>query len=158
MKFWGQWRGRHQLRIGPIITSPKGEAGAGFEQVAKTLHGRVRTHYRRRPPFFPGGPRLPMLAGSQSEEVASLVESTLPGLLGKLLALLIRRTDRPRYSIEGVMHSDIYQQHSALSLSLMREGEPLQSWDRRAPVGELAARHRGVAFAALRRLVREMSR
>lgn len=158
VRWYGKWAGRYQLKIGPIITSPKGETGAAFEQVAKTVHGGMRTHYGDLPPLFPPGTRLPMLAGSLCEEVATLVESSLPSITGKLMAWLIRRTSRPKYSIEGVVHSNSTQNNSALTLSLMREGKPLQSWDEEAAMNEHIGRHRRVAFEALRRLVMEMNK
>lgn len=154
----GKRKGKYQLKIGPIITSPQDETGTGFEQVAKAVHGRIRTHYSGLPPIFPPEPRLPMLANSLCEEVASLVESSLPSVTGKLMAWLIRRTDRPWYSIEGVMYSNALQNGSTFTLYLMRKGEPLQSWNDGATVNDLIGRHRYVAFEALIRLVREVNR
>jgi hypothetical protein len=56
------------------------------------------------------------------------------------------------------MHSNIFQHDTALTLSLMRKGEPLQRWDAQTTVNGAIVRHRGLAFEALRRLVVEINR
>ncbi|HYJ89007.1 MAG TPA: metallophosphoesterase [Pyrinomonadaceae bacterium] len=157
-KWWrGRKDGKYQLKIGPIIDSPKGEAGAIFERVTTMMHGRMRTHYKRRN-LIEGEPRLPMIASSQSEDVPTIIESFLPGGLGKLMALLLKRTESPKYSIVGVMRSDIFMRNRRIFLSLRAEGESLKNWSVDGNADESIGGHKKLAYEALIHVVRDINK
>lgn len=156
-KWWrGRRDGKYQLKIGPIIDSPKGEAGAIFEQVTTMMHRRLCINNKRRN-LIVDELRLPMIARSQSEEVGTIVESFLPGGLGKLMALLIKRTERPKYSIEGVIKSDIFRRNRRILLSLRAEGESMKTWITDGEANESIRRHRLLAYQALITVVRDIN-
>jgi hypothetical protein len=156
-KWRGERAGREQLKIGPIVVSPKGQAGVSFEQVAAMMHGRMRVHYKRRGPLFGPQTKLPMLAKSQSAEVGTLIEAVVPGGLGKLIAWLHLKNDRPKYSIEGVVQSDSSGQH-AIFISLSDAGEPLNSWSASGHSPRAVVMlYKRLARRSLRRLVRHMN-
>jgi Calcineurin-like phosphoesterase len=153
----GRRDSKYQIEIGPIIDSPKGEAGAIFEQVTSMMHGRFCTHYGDYK-LFPEKLRLPMIASSQSEEVGTIVETFLPGGLGKLMTLLIKRTQKPKYSIVGVMRSDIFLRNRRIFLSLRAEGASLQNWVADGNADESILGHKKLAYQALIHVVRDINR
>jgi hypothetical protein len=152
----GRRVGSGRLKLGPFADSPKGEAGACFEQVASMIHAGMRRHYRRRN-LIVGHRKLPMLVRSQSAEVTSLAEAVLPGEPGKYLASLIRKFYKPKYSLEGVIQPGPSGE-SVVFISLHDSEQPLKTWNSDYQAGVAVASQKKLAYEALRYLVRHMNR
>ncbi len=149
-------RGKNKLRIGPITDLPKGGAGACFEHITSVVHGRIQTHFNPRK-LIMARQRLPMLAGSQSADMAELMEAVLPGGVGKIFGWLLRKIDKPQFSINGVIQSNRLHR-SVIFISLYDEDKPLKTWNKVSPIDNLIDDETELAFASLIRLVKHMNK
>jgi len=152
----GGKRGRDKLRIGPIAGSPDKALGEVFERVLLTRHGMLIVHYRRRP-LLQGPQILPMLARSLSADVADVVESALPGVLGKVVVWLYKQSDRPRYAITGGIHSSDLDS-GEIFLVLQESGQSLLVRSSQTAAGEVIKKQRLLAFKILNHLIEHMNR
>jgi hypothetical protein len=156
LRWYWKRKGRNKVKIGPITDSPKGGAGPRFEQLVAMVHGRLRTHFKPRK-LMKGVPRLPMIAKSQSAEVVELVESLVPGGLGKYIGWLLKKKEQSQYSIEGVIQSNTFWENHLIFVSLNDnyEDRRLKTWHKVSGC-DVIADERKLAFDMLKRLVRHM--
>ena len=96
-----------------------------------------------------------MIAKSQSAEVMEIVESLIPGALGKYIGWLIKESNKPQYSIEAVIQND-RSRLRCFHVSLKDDGEVLKHWDKVSEVENWIADEKKLAFHAMKRLVRHM--
>ena len=150
--YWKR-KGRNKVKIGPITHSPKDIAGPRFEQLLMLVHGRLRTHFKPRK-LIKGVPRLPMIARSQSAEVLELVESLIPGAVGKYIGWLLKESNKPQYSIEAVVQSRWNLRWFLVSVK--DDGELLKNWNEMSDNGNWIAEEKKLAFNAMKRVVRHM--
>jgi hypothetical protein len=154
-RYWKR-KGRNKVKLGPITASPKNSVGPRFEQILLIVHRRLRTHFNPRK-LIQGVPRLPMIAKTQSAEVTEIVESLIPGGMGKYVGWLLKESDKPQYSIEAVIQSSRWG-HRLILVSLKDDGELLKDWHKRSSPETWIADEKKVAFDAMKRLVRYMHR
>lgn len=152
----GGKRGRDKLRIGPIAGSPDKALGEVFEQVLTARHGILIVNYRRRP-LLQGPQILPMLARSQSEDVAEIIGSALPGVVGKVVVWLYKKSERPKYGITGAIHSSTADS-SEMFLVLHESGQSLKVGSSQSAAGDVLQKQSLLSFRILNYLVERMNR
>ncbi|HEV7796663.1 MAG TPA: hypothetical protein VGO73_00800 [Pyrinomonadaceae bacterium] len=152
----GGQRGWDKLRIGPIVGSPVEGLGDSFEQVLIMIHGRMIVHYKRRP-MLSGRQLLPMLARTQSDEVPEMVESAVPGIVGKVMVWLYKQSERPRYAITGAIQVSSVNS-SAIFIALQESGRYVRTWHPGSSLDDVIQSEIKLSFDALRFLVMHMNK
>jgi len=152
----GKKRGRDKLRIGPIAGSPDKALGEVFEQVLTMRHGMLVVNYRSRP-LLQGPQILPVLARSQSADVADIIETALPGVVGKVVVWLYKQSERPKYAISGGIHFSVLDS-SEMFLVLYESGQSLKVGSFQSGTVDVIKRQRLLSFKILNYLIERMNR
>ncbi|HEX6719513.1 MAG TPA: hypothetical protein VF088_20590 [Pyrinomonadaceae bacterium] len=155
IQIYAERTGRNKLRVNQIIDSPNRGLGASFQQLIAQVHGTKAAHYKKRVWFDAPGKTFPVLAASQSAEVPELIETVVPGGLGKVIAWLYRKTDKPRYNLSGTIQTVSFQRSSLFVA--VSGGGTAKRWRRSSTLHDLTDYEVIVAHAALDFLVKEIN-
>jgi len=119
-------------------------------------HGMLVVNYRSRP-LLQGPQILPVLARSQSADVADIIETALPGVVGKVVVWLYKQSERPKYAISGGIHFSVLDS-SEMFLVLYESGQSLKVGSFQSGTVDVIKRQRLLSFKILNYLIERMNR
>ncbi|SRR6266545_24708 len=138
-------RGRKMIVLLPLTDATDGKLGCTFPHVlTNTLQVIIASRAER---FRDPGESVPTIKSPEGTDLADLVESSVPGWLGKTIGFLMRRASQPEFSIRGSLQSagtDLM-----MIVTLYSGRQTLHSWYGRFPARELAGFEQDFAYEVL---------
>jgi hypothetical protein len=153
LKRVGTFWGRNKVKIGPVVDASNGNAGLRFDQTGERVLKTIHAHFKPLG-LIHNDFTLPMLVKSQTPEIKEVLESVAPEGIGKLLAWAYKLAFKPRYSIQGMVDSNIRRRW--LFISLDDRHDRVGRWDAEASLNDFTAEET-LALQALLRLISHMN-
>jgi len=138
-------RGRKMIVLVPLTDATDGKLACTFTHVlTKTLQVIIASRVER---FADPAQAVPTIKLPEETDLADLVESSVPGWLGKTIGFLMRRASQPEFTIRGSLQSagtDLM-----MIVTLYSGRRTLHSWYGQFPERELVEYEQDFAYEVL---------
>lgn len=138
-------RGRNMIVLMPLTDATDGKLACTFNHVlTKTLQVIIASRTER---FADPAQAVPTIKLAEDTDLADLVESSVPGWLGKTIGFLMRRASQPEFTIRGSLQSagaDLM-----MIVTLYSGRLTLHTWFGRFPARELVEYEQDFAYEVL---------
>jgi 3',5'-cyclic AMP phosphodiesterase CpdA len=139
-------RGRNKLIIVSRADSTNGKLGLSLPSVFAATREEI-VNSRRFERVLSAKPTLPVVILAEDTEIADLVETTVPGRWGALLAWLLRRTTDPEYRVRTSVQSA--GGNTTIIMSLEASAGAVRVWSNTFPDSLLHKGQRSLAYQVL---------
>jgi len=138
-------RGRRKIVLVPLTDATDGNLGCTFTHVlTKTLQVIIASRAER---FADPAQPVPTIKLPEETDLADLVESSVPGWLGKTISFLMRQASQPEFTIRGSLQTA--GTGLMMIVTLYSGRRTLHSWYGRFPARELVDFEEDFAYEVL---------